>query len=61
MIGKYIGKSGCVGLRYNNVYRLQEVQNIKTHPIVIKIEADGKAVICTYSSLTDFFNNWKIL
>lgn len=61
MIGKYIGNSGSMGLRYNNIYQFQELQSIKTHPIVIKINVEGNAVICTYNSLTDFLNNWKVM
>lgn len=61
MIGKYIGKSKSMGLSYNSVYRMEEMQSVKTHPIVIKIKVEGKCVICTYSSLTDFLNNWKMM
>ena len=61
MIGKYIGTSESMGLRYNNVYQFQELQSVKTHPIVIKINVEGSVVICTYNSLTDFLNNWKVM
>ncbi len=60
MLARFIGTHGSMGLIYGKMYQIIEINNRGPYPIAIQIITQGKSVICTYNSLTNFLNNWKV-